>query len=163
MAVRLSDSEIADLIAEEKVLPSDYRQKVKLNPKHGHSERELEMTGVKGNEFALILRQSSYNHLDFSIILTWLPPNSSTRFRLRRYNGKSHEHTNKLESDRFYDFHIHQATERYQQTGLREDSFAEATSRYQDLGSALQCVIQDCGFHIPGNETLDLFNQGGAS
>jgi hypothetical protein len=29
---------------------------------------------------------------------------------LRRCNGKSHEHTNIIESDKFYDFHIHTAT-----------------------------------------------------
>ena len=48
----------------------------------------------------------SFNPLDFSVILAWLPPQSSTTFRLCRYNGKSHEHTNALEGNRFYDFHV---------------------------------------------------------
>ena len=91
-------------------------------------------------EFRLILRQSSFNPLDFSVILAWIPAQSTSPFRLCRYNGKSHEHTNALDSQKFYDFHVHRATERYQQLGLREDSFAEPTSRYQDFTVAQGAV-----------------------
>jgi hypothetical protein len=157
MVVGCTDNEIATLLVEPKPLPADYLAKVETRPKRGHRERELDISGVKGNRFRLILRQSSFNPLDFSVILAWVPTQSTTLFRLRRYNGKSHEHTNPLEMQRFYDFHVHQATERYQQSGLREDSFAEPTTRYQDLAGALRCMIQDCGFRLPANYQRELF------
>ncbi len=149
MAVNLTDTEIAAFIAEAKPLPGDYQQKVQTRQKRGHRERELDVVGANGSEFRLILRQSSFNPLDFSVILAWLPPQTTSLFRLCRYNGKSHEHSNTLESQKFYEFHVHRATERYQQSGLREDSFAEPTIRYQNFAGALRCLIQDCGFQMP--------------
>lgn len=157
MAINLTDTEIAALLAETKVLPDDYRGRMQTRPKRGHREREVEMNGANGSAFRLILRQSSFNPLDFSVILAWVPPQSTTSFRLCRYNGKSHEHTNTLESERFYDFHIHRATERYQQSGLREDSFAEPTDRYQDFAGALRTMIQDCEFRLPPHDQPELF------
>jgi len=157
MVTNLTDAEIATLIAEAKPLPDDYRSRVQTRPKRGHRERELDIDGANGSKFRLILRQSSFNPLDFSVILAWVPPQSSTHFRLCRYNGKSHEHSNTLDSGRFYDFHMHRATERYQQSGLREDSFAEPCTRYQDFAGALRCLIQDCGFQMPANHQQELF------
>ena len=162
MAVNLTDVEIAKLIAEVKQLPDDYRTRVQTRPKRGHRERELDLIGANGSGFRLILRQSSFNPLDFSVILAWLPPQITTQFRLCRYNGKSHEHTNALESQTFYDFHVHRATQRYQQSGLREDSYAEPTTRYQNLAGALDCLIQDCGFQLPAEQQTGLFDTKGA-
>lgn len=161
MAVSISDTVIAALIAETKPLPADYQKKVQTNPKRGHRERELDIQGVNGSNFRIVLRQSLFNPLDFSVILAWLPPQTGTPFRLCRYNGKSHEHTNTLESQKFYEFHVHQATERYQNSGLREDSFAAPTDRYQDFGGALLCLIQDCGFQQPANSQPGLFETEG--
>ena len=129
MPAKYSDSEIARMIEEPKPLPDNYRSRIQLRNKRGHKERELDVTGKDGTQYRLILRQSDFNTLDFSIILTVNPPKTNQLFRLRRYNGKSHEHTNQIEEDTFYDFHIHHATERYQESGLREDTFAEATDR----------------------------------
>jgi len=94
----------------------------------------------------LIPRQSSFNPLDFSIILGCYRPDSNKIFRLRRYNGKSHEHTNRIEGNPFYDFHIHTATERYQNLGMHEDSYAEPTESFSDFFSAMECMLKDCGF-----------------
>ena len=69
-----------------------------------------------------MLRQNKINRLDFSVILAVRVPQSNLLFRLRRYNGKSHEHTNHIEGDTFYDYHIHMATERYQEIGTRKDA-----------------------------------------
>ena len=162
MAVNLTDAEIAAYIAEVKRLPDDYREKIQTKPKRGHRERELDFVGANSSEFRVILRQSSFNPLDFSVILAWIPPQSTSPFRLCRYNGRSHEHTNTLESQTFYDFHVHRATERYQQSGLREDSFAEPTSRYQDFNGALQCLIKDCHCEFPPNHQSGLFDTEGA-
>ena len=77
MAVTVSDGEIASLIAEPKPLPIDYLHRVQTRPKRGHRERELEAVGASGNTFRLILRQATENVLDFSVILAWVPPQSS--------------------------------------------------------------------------------------
>ncbi len=150
MAQILTDREIQARILERKILPSDYLKRLELRKaKRGHSETELNVNGSAGSQFCIILRQSEKNALDFSLILAILPASSTTLFRLRRYNGKSHEHTNKLEHETFYGFHIHQATERYQAAGMDEESFAEPTDRYADLEGAIDCMISDCGFEMP--------------
>ena len=157
MSILLTDAAISNLISESKQLEPGYMSKLQLRAKQGHRERELEITGVNGSEFRLILRQSLLNIFDFSAILAYSAKASSQVFRLRRYNGKSHEHTNKLERQTFYDFHIHFATERYQHSGLREDAFAEVTNRYGDFRGALSCLIQDCGLVLPSNGQELLF------
>ena len=153
MAVIYSDNEIAMLIAEPKPLPSNWRSLLQTKPKWGHDESEFLVTIAAQNEFRVIIRKSRFNSIDFSAILGVRLPQSNRIFRLRRYNGKSHEHTNKLEGQTFYDFHIHTATERYQKLGNRdprEDAFAEVTDRYGDATGALDCLITDAGFETEG-------------
>lgn len=159
MGAILSDDDIARLVAEKKPLPEDYRTKIQIRPKRGHKERELDVKGVDGSDFRLILRQSVINPLDFSIILVYRPPKSNQLFRLRRYNGKSHEHTNCIEVETFYDFHIHEATERYQEIGAREDTYAQSTNRFSDFHQAISCVLKDCGFEVPSDPQLNLFEE----
>ena len=155
MAVILTDSEIDALIVEPKRLP-DF-SKLETRPKRGHKERDIVIPRTAGGGFHLILRESSFNPLDFSVILAHQSPKSTQLFRLRRYNGKSHEHTNSIEGLRFYDFHIHQATERYQDSGFDEDTFAEVTSRYQDFSGALRCMLDDCRFVLLSEDQPKLF------
>jgi len=159
MAGTYSDAEIAALIQERKPLPADWRSKIRLRPKRGHSERELDVSGAAGSEFRLILRQNKINALDFSIILAVNVQGSNRVFRLRRYNGKSHEHTNHIEDNTFYDFHIHLATDRYQKLGTREDAYAEPTDRFGDFHAALQCLIADAGFDVPPEAQGQLFEE----
>lgn len=92
-------------------------------------------------------------------MLTMSHNDSNALFRLRRYNGKSHEHTHRIEGLTLYDFHIHLATKRYQARGLREDSYAEPTERYSDLRSAIRCLLSDCGFVMPGDGPTLLFGE----
>ena len=146
MTIQLTDDLIGSLLAERKVLPDDFLRQSKLKSKHGHKEFGREIIGEKGSIFRLVYRQSEYNQLDFSIILLYIPKGSTQQFRLRRYNGKSHEHTNRIEGKTIYGFHIHTATERYQQSGLKEDGYAEETSRYADYHGAIECMLEDCGF-----------------
>lgn len=157
MPIYLTDTEIEQLIQERKQLPIDYRAKVQVRPKRGHKEREIDVAGENGGRFRLILRQGELNPLDFSIILAYLPPGSNQVFRLCRYNGKSHEHSNAIEMRTFYDFHIHQATSRYQQLGAREDTFAVRTDRFSDFSSALECLLLDCAFDVPPDPQGALF------
>ena len=97
--------------------------------------------------------------LIFRVILVYRPPTSNLIFRLRRYNGKSHEHTNTLEGNTFYDFHIHQATQRYQDIGGREDAFAEPTDRFADFQQAISCLFNDCAFQLPYDPQGRLFEE----
>ncbi len=157
--MRYSDLEIAQMIQERKTLPGNWRSRVQLRGKRGHKERELGVTGEAGTQYRVILRQSDFNTLDFSIILAVNPSESNLLFRLRRYNGKSHEHTNHIEADTFYGFHIHYATERYQESGAREDAFAEVTDRYADYHTALRCMLGDCGFEVPLDSQPGLFGE----
>ena len=157
MAARYSDAEITELLAERKPLPKDFRLNIRLRDKRGHKEQELDIEGVNGSQFRLILRQNSFNVLDFSIILAYCPTDTTQLFRLRRYNGKSHEHTNAIESDRFYDFHIHTATARYQDLGIREDAYAEPSKRFSDFHSAVDCMINDCAMELPEDPQLNMY------
>lgn len=157
MSVFLSDNEIEKLLIEIKPLPDNYRTRIQVRPKRGHKESELDIKGDQDNDFRLIIRQSTINPFDFSIILAYIPPKSNLIFRLRRYNGKSHEHTNSIENVTFYDYHIHYATERYQVLGAREDSYAEPTNEYSDLQQAVKCMIRDCGFQMPLDPQGTLF------
>lgn len=160
MPTRLSDAEIDELVKERKILPDGFRQKLIVKAKHGHKERELTVSGGTGRTFRIILRESNFNAMDFSAILVYLPHETNIPFRLRRYNGKSHEHTNKIEKETFYDFHIHMATERYQQVGEeKEDAYAMVTDRYGDLQEALNCLIKDCGFALPQGGERDIFEE----
>lgn len=154
MDVKFTDKEIQDLIDEPKILPDNYRDRLRPKPKRGHKEADLDIDGVNGSKFRIIIRQSSLDPFDFSAILGYQVPKTNILFRLRRYNGRSHEHTNKLENRKFFDFHIHQATLRYQQSGLREDEFAEVTSKYADLHGAIQCLVNECSFILPSNTQL---------
>ncbi len=159
MAVTYSDSDISQLLMERKPLPADWRARLTLRDKRGHKERDLQIAGDAGNEFRIILRQNSINHLDFSVILTVRVPKSTAWFRLRRYNGKSHEHTNQIKDQTFYGFHIHTATERYQDLGPREDSYAEPTDRYGDFHGAMRCLIDDANLTVPPEAQESLFGE----
>jgi len=159
MAEMLTDPEITLLIQEPKPLPAGYRIGMQMKPKRSHHEREIDVRGANGNDFRLILRQSRINPLDFSAILAYRPPGSTRLFRLRRYNGKSHEHTNTVEKQTFYDFHVHYATERYQMVGASEDSYAEPTDRYGDFQGAVSCLLKECAFEIPTDPQGRLFEE----
>lgn len=162
MMAAYSDEEIESLVQERKLVPADWRKRIRLVQKPGHRERSLALVGEAGNEFRVIVRQNSVNRFDFSIILAVRAPSSNRIFRLRRHNGKSHEHSNRLEGTRFYGFHIHCATERYQELGAREDSYAEPTDRYADWQGALECLVADANIVVsPGSssEQLSLFGE----
>lgn len=160
MALTYSDREIAALVLERKPLSADWRDRLRLKPKRGHREQYLDLVGRSGNEFRLIFRRNSINPVAFSVILSVRVPGSSQLFRLRRCNGKNHQHTNRIEGDTFYDFHIHVATERYQRIGAREDAYAKTTNRYSDFHGALRCMIEDAGFEVPDDPQGDLFAEG---
>ena len=98
------------------------------------------------------------NLLDFSVILAVRIPQSSQLFRLRRYNGRSHENTNHIEDDDIlWIFTFTFATACYQEIGVREDAYAEPTDRYNDFDSALHCLINDANLDQPPGSQGTLF------
>lgn len=156
----LTDEEIQNLIQEPKLFKFDFNSfLLKAKEKLGHKENEFIIDRSDGSKFRIMVRQSIHNPLDFSIILGYLKPNSNMLIRLKRYNGKSHEHQNKLEkTDKFYNFHIHLATERYQKSGQHKpEHFAEPTDRYSDIHSAWLCFVQDCNITFPNSNMQKLF------
>lgn len=166
----LEDDEIAGLLKELKPLPEHWETRLKLLPKAGfkHSQREMQIRGVNGNAYRIVIRQSTLNGLDFSVIL-FFQDQDGTEFRLCRYNGKHpSQHTNKLEKANGHtnavfrnQFHIHMATERYQQEGYEIDGYAEVTNRYSSFESALEEFLKANGFQVP-KEELPLFDLGGS-
>jgi hypothetical protein len=144
----IGDARIAAFLAEAKQLPEDWMTSLRLpDPQRGHRCSELEVPGETGTIFEIRLRQASLDPLAFSAVLSVLDLDGIRRFRLRRYNGRSHGHRNRLEGTRLgIGFHIHSATERYQRAGFDEDAFAEVTDRYGGLWEAVGCLIEDCGF-----------------
>lgn len=160
MRVVLSDIDIERLLAEPKALPADWEQKLALRQKRGHKEAHLDLVGQDGSEFRLILRQSDENIFDFSAIIGYRPKGSHQLIRLCRCNGK-HQHTNVIERESFYEFHVHIATERYQELGAAEEGYAQPCSDYSDLQGAIAALCQRCGITVPQKEQLSLEESDG--
>lgn len=154
VVARFTDEMIAALLSEEKVLPIGVDITTLL--KRSNKQRSMDFLGVKGDKFRVFVRQNEIQPADFSAILTYIPLQSNTEFRLRRYNGKSHEHTNRIEKRTFFDFHIHTATARYQDLGGCEDGFAQPTDRFHDVEGALQCLFIDCAFVLDPKTLTDV-------
>ena len=167
MGVFLTDEKIAELLTEPKQCDGALLHKLVRGMKHkkGHGAGYMEnhvlvnRFSAGSGQFHVIARQSIGNPLDFSVILGYSsnPGKKSTVFKLRRYNGKSHEHTNRIEKFKFYDFHIHTATERYQRANMKEEDYAEATDRYTDFYGALRCLVSDCGIDATPDKQERLF------
>lgn len=149
MRIIYSDQEIAALIQERKLLPKNWRSRLRPRGKHWDTKGHLDITGEAGNKFRVILRQHPAKPLDFSVILAVRTPQSGKFFRLRRYNGHSHEHINYIENTRFDGFHIHYATARYQALNRAEDGYAMPTTRYRDINGAVQSLLNDANFEEP--------------
>ncbi len=151
----LTDAEIKDLILEEKFIQGNLINLFHPKTKKGHLEMDLEIPRADGSHFRIICRKTNKNPLLFSVILGCRVKNSSEIFILKRYDGKD-QHTNKIEKNKFYDYHIHTATERYQVQFGNEDGFAEVTNRYADFYEAIRCLEQDCNI-VNDSEELGLF------
>lgn len=154
----MNDQEIQKLLEEKKTITLDnYRKLFALSKIKGkHKEQEVQLTGVNQDDFAVKIRQSTINPLDFSVILCFIPKEKNKYFRLKRYNGKSHKHKNGLEKDEFYDFHIHTATQRYDDLGYDEETFAQISDKYSDLKSAIESMVEECNIIIPNGAQLSL-------
>ena len=150
MAIIYTNEEINELINERKPLPQEWNRQI-------YTLNHMDVKGDKGNQFRISARQDRYNPLDFSVILGVIHPLTTKVFRLRRYNGKTNPHTNRIERNEVSGFHIHEATERYQKRRQNEDAYAVETIRYSDIEGAVACLIVDANFVVPQNTQLVLF------
>jgi hypothetical protein len=151
MDIKYTDQQIAELINERKVLPDDWRIQLDKND-------SLYIIGERGNRFRIITNLNKKYPSDFSVILAVVNPKKGADFRIRRYNGMhKRPHNNKIEKQKIYGYHIHSATERYQERGYDEEAYAEKTDRYNNLKGALHCLIQDANFELPAQLELKLF------
>lgn len=157
VAIKYTDKEIEEMMAEPKHPPVGTERRLRLQSKRGQKERRIDLRSDSGTEYHLILCQSTKSVNSFSVVLGVKKPLSNYLFRLRRHNGKSHQHTNRIEKNTISGCHIHYATERYQKLGMREDSFAMATDRYDSFCGAIDCMILDAKIEIPPDAQLDLF------
>ena len=151
MDIKYTDQQIAELIDERKVLPGDWRTQLDKN-------NSLYIIGELGNRFRLITNLNEKYPSDFSVILAVINPKTGAAFRILRYNGMpKRPHNNRIEKQKIYGYHIHSATERYQERGYDEETYAEETDRYNNLEGALCCLIQDANFELPAQLELKLF------
>lgn len=167
----LTDEEIGALISEPKVVPSNWLLRLDLKDKahFQHKEKEIDIEGNNGNLFRIIIRQNKLNVLDFSIILTLREKDSNIEYNLMRFNGKHPSpHTNKWEKENKQPnykfspaFHIHRATQRYQESGFKIDGFAEVTLKYSDFHSALEQFLLECNIRREDDKQVSLFEGGG--
>ncbi len=150
-AVQLTDKEIDQLIQTPKVLPVNYGRLLRFRAKPAseqHEEAQLDVKLDSGDVFRLMIRKNLINPLDFSVILGYIPKERLNVLRLRRYNGV-HEHSNRIESVRFRGFHVHYATQRYQESGWDMDHYAEPTDKYITADEALEVLFSECNFTKP--------------
>jgi len=64
----LSDTTIAELLSERKVLPSGFRAALALKAVNRNERADLEIVGDAGGRFRLMLRRAELNQFDFSVI-----------------------------------------------------------------------------------------------
>lgn len=155
-AVQLTDEDINKLIQIPKPLPANYKSLLRYRAKptsEQHEEAQFDIESSSERTFRVMIRRNLINPLDFSVILGYIPKERLNILRLRRYNGV-HEHTNKLESMRFRGFHIHYATQRYQEAGWDIDDYAEPTEKYGTVDQALELYFNECNFIKPEDEKL---------
>ena len=157
MIYYFTDEEINRLILENKNYNGLIDDFLHLKESDGHKRATIEMPRADGSMFIIKLRQNKNTITDFSAILAYQEKGVNKDFKLRRYNGK-HEHTNKLENHKFFDFHVHYVTQRYQDAGRKEESYAEETNRYSDIKGALTCLINDCNIQIKKDAQTSMFD-----
>ena len=153
IAIIITDQEIDAFMQEPKPLPPQWCDKFITRDKCKNTEHILKIKGAAGNKFTIIIREHKSNpSSNFSVVLAVYSSKLKRLFRLRRYNGNSHQHTNDFPigedtDEEIRGFHIHYATELYQREGEDEDDYAKKTDRYTDVPGALHCVIKDANFH----------------
>jgi hypothetical protein len=148
--VILTDSQIDNLIADDKYLQDSVLRNTKWKISGAHRKKDVLVTDSQGNEiFMIFWRQLVTDSLDFTVGLSYKVPDSTQRINLIRCNGKSHIHTNKIESDNLdITYHLHKASERYQVAGFKPEDHAVATDKYSTMDEAFKYLCTIANIHI---------------
>ncbi len=148
----LSDSEIAELIEEVKLLPINWQASPVVRA--GSLQAQADVHGVNGTLFLFVIRQNTEYRNNFSVIPA-IDLARRGRINLLRYDGGSHPHRNRIEGSRImFKPHIHKATERYQRLRRADaEGYAEETDRYQDIKGAWDCFRAD--IHLQSSENYE--------
>lgn len=160
--VLFTDAEIDALVQEPKRLSRPVAgilrgMKTKEGREESYEQNTVEFPRNVGvGKWFIYLRKSRENAFDFSCGFGLIPAVKTRKhFMLKRYNGKSHWHANALEkTPPFYDFHIHTATERYQQSAYSNDHYAETTGLYHDFRGAFRTLLSECHVTVPDPLTI---------
>ena len=162
----LSDTEIQQLLREQKPLPENWETRLRLRPKsqEAFSQRDCFVQGSDGHEFRLIIRSNRLHPQDFSVLLVFKDTDGA-EYILRRHNGTHpSKHTNEYEKRQNLPnaelpicFHRHLATERYQKAGLRIDGYAEQANDYNDIHTARNAMFRDARFVLPVDSQSAMF------
>lgn len=155
----LTDDDVLRMLQTGKRIHGGFRAQILRMNLAGNTSHRRSSSAVKGDDgkaYWVKLRQSIENVFDFSVIL--VVEYDGRQLILRRYNGRSHEHKNPIEKNRFYDYHIHTASQRYHERGFSPECYAERTDRYATIAEAVDCLLQDCGFYYDASATA-LFSE----
>lgn len=87
MAIAYTDAEIQGMMAESKHAPSGTDRCVRLHPKRGHRERQVDLSSPSGTEYRLILRENRMNAFNFSVILAVRRLRSNVQGRHDRHSS----------------------------------------------------------------------------
>lgn len=143
MPVLYREKEINELINEPKNLPEYWDEDI-------YVLNHMDIVGENGNKFRIYVRYYKECDTSFSVVFGVLHPLNNDFFCIRRYNGNNHIHYNRIENnEKISGFHIHIATERYQERNQEEESYAIETDRYTNVKEALECLIEDANFITP--------------
>lgn len=134
----LTDEEIAALISEPEIVPINWFSRLETKDKTHYQHKEKD---------------------------------STLEYILLRYNGKHpSKHTNKWEKENGLPdhtfapaFHIHRATQRYQEGGYKIDGHAEVTTKYSDFHAAVEQFLVECNVKREDDKQTSLFEGGGIS
>ena len=138
----LSDEYLNEMRGEAKFKVGATRCKVKGR----HIEQQFELESNSGNRrYRVFTRQHVELSGAFSVGLCLVQPGGDDLV-LCRYNGYFHSHKNVVEGERVpAGPHVHVATQRYIESGLKLDGYAFQTDRYSTMRGALLCLVGDCG------------------
>lgn len=138
----ITDAKINEYITEKKILPENFDPVPKETGNALHYEKEI--PGEKGNVYKIIIEQLKKCPFDFSVIFGVVQ--GKTIFRIKRYNGPSHLHTNGIERNKIKGCHIHVATQRYQERKFKEEGYAIPTKKFTDWKTALKLMLEENNF-----------------
>ena len=137
-----------ELLAKLKQTPKEVTKWIAKNrekPSHmpSHIEWTCEAISSDGDSFIIYMRQNISLNDDFSCGIAWKSPDGE-QVTIARYNGSSHDHTNKSDGTEFIQqCHIHQTTVEAARSGWSLENFAILAETYTCLDEAKSRLADD--------------------